>query len=166
MCLRDRVLRGIFSAGLVGFAIVKLGDRVAGARRLMGEASEIMIQVTRFVLEFTPIGTFGLIAALVGGYGFEQLRPLLMFVVALYAACAFHIVVVYGGLLLAHGPNPLKFFRGAFPGMQVGFVASSSFAAMPVSLLLLYTSDAADAMQCVDLGGSRIIKKKRKEIRT
>ena len=128
------VLQVIFFAGLVGFAIVKLGEKVAGMRKLVGEASEIMIQVTRFVLEFTPIGTFGLIAALVGGYGFEQLRPLLMFVVALYAACAFHIVVVYGGLLLAHGLNPLKFFRGAAPGMQVAFVASSSFAALPVSL--------------------------------
>ena len=128
------VLQVIFFAGVVGFAMVKLGERVAGMRKLVGEASEIMIQVTRFVLEFTPIGTFGLIAALVGGYGFEQLRPLLMFVVALYAACAFHVIVVYGGLLLAHGLNPLKFFRGAAPGMQVAFVASSSFAALPVSL--------------------------------
>lgn len=128
------VLQVIFFAGLVGFAIVRLGEKVAGMRKLAGEASEIMIQVTRFVLEFTPLGTFGLIAALVGGYGFEQLRPLLMFVVALYAACAFHIVVVYGGLLLAHGLNPMKFFRGAAPGMQIAFVASSSFAALPVSL--------------------------------
>lgn len=128
------VLQVIFFAGLVGFAIVKLGEKVAGMRKLVGEASEIMIQVTRFVLEFTPLGTFGLIAALVGGYGFEQLRPLLMFVIALYAACAFHILVVYSGLLLTHGLNPLKFFRGAAPGMQVAFVASSSFAALPVSL--------------------------------
>jgi hypothetical protein len=37
-------------------------------------------------------------------------------------ACALHIVVVYSGLLLAHGLNPLKFFRGAAPGMQVAFV--------------------------------------------
>ena len=128
------VLQVIFFAVLVGFAIVKLGEKVAGMRKLVGEASEIMIQVTRFVLEFTPIGTFGLIAALVGGYGFEQLRPLLMFVVALYAACVFHVVVVYSGLLLAHGLNPIKFFRGAAPAMQVAFVASSSFAALPVSL--------------------------------
>ena len=128
------VLQVIFFAGLVGFAIVRLGGRVAGIRALAGEASEVMIQVTRFVLEFTPIGTFGLIAALVGGYGFEQLKPLFNFVVALYAACAFHIIVVYGGLLLAHGLNPLKFFRGAAPGMQVAFVASSSFAALPASL--------------------------------
>jgi Na+/H+-dicarboxylate symporter len=128
------VLQVIFFAGLVGFAFVKLGDKTANLRKLCGEASETMIQVTRFVLEFTPLGTFGLIAALVGGYGFEQLRPLGSFVIALYAACAFHIIVVYSGLLLAHGLNPVKFFRGAAPGMQVGFVASSSFAAMPVSL--------------------------------
>jgi Na+/H+-dicarboxylate symporter len=128
------VLQVIFFAGLVGFAMVKLGDKVAGVRKLVGEASDVMIQVTRYVLEFTPFGTFGLIAALVGGYGFEQLRPLLSFVVALYLACAFHIVVVYSGLLLAHGLNPLKFFRGAAPGMQVAFVASSSYAALPASL--------------------------------
>lgn len=128
------VLQVIFFAGLIGFAFIKLGDRVAGLRKLAGEASETMIQVTRYVLEFTPLGTFGLIAGLVGAYGFEKLLPLGSFVIALYVACAFHIVVVYSGLLLAHGLNPLKFFRGAASAMQVGFVASSSFAAMPVSL--------------------------------
>lgn len=129
-----KVLQVIFFAGLVGFALVKLGDRVAGLRKLAGEASDTMIQITRFVLEFTPLGTFGLIAALIGGYGFEKLLPLGKFVVALYLACGLHIAVVYSALLLAHGLNPLKFFRGAFPGMQVAFVASSSFAALPASL--------------------------------
>ncbi|MCY7354782.1 MAG: dicarboxylate/amino acid:cation symporter [Lysobacter sp.] len=128
------VLQVIFFAGLIGFAFVKLGEKTAGLRKLAGEASETMIQVTRYVLEFTPLGTFGLIAGLVGAYGFEKLLPLGTFVIALYLACALHIVVVYGGLLLAHGLNPLKFFRGAAPAMQVAFVASSSFAAMPVSL--------------------------------
>ncbi|TXK65982.1 dicarboxylate/amino acid:cation symporter [Alkalisalibacterium limincola] len=129
-----RILQVIFFAGLLGFALVKLGERTAGLRRLAGEASDVMIQVTRFVLEFTPLGTFGLIAALVGSYGFERLLPLGNFVFALYLACALHIVFVYGGLLLAHGLNPLKFLRGAAPGMQVAFVSSSSFASMPVAL--------------------------------
>jgi Na+/H+-dicarboxylate symporter len=128
------VLQVIFFAGLIGFAFVKLGEKTANLRRLAGEASETMIQVTRFVLEFTPLGTFGLIAGLVGAYGFEKLLPLGNFVIALYLACALHIVVVYSGLLLAHRLNPLKFFRGAAPAMQIGFVASSSFAAMPVAL--------------------------------
>ena len=129
-----KILQVIFFAGLVGFALVKLGERTARLRALAGEASEMMIQVTRFVLEMTPLGTFGLIAGLVGSYGFEKLLPLGSFVFALYLACALHIVVVYGGLLLAHGLNPLRFFRGAAPGMQVAFVSSSSFASMPVAL--------------------------------
>ena len=128
------ILQVIFFAGLAGFALVNLGGKAASLRELFNQSSELMIQVTRFVLEFTPIGTFGLIAALVGSYGFEQLLPLGRFVVTLYLACAFHIVVVYTGLLLAHGLNPLKFFRGAAPAMEVAFVASSSFAALPLSL--------------------------------
>ena len=128
------ILQVIFFAGLLGFALVKLGEKTTGIRSLMDQGRELMIQVTRFVLEATPLGTFGLIAGLVGSYGFEQLIPLGKFVIALYVACAFHIIVVYSGLLLAHGLNPLKFFRGAAPAMQVGFVASSSFAAMPLSL--------------------------------
>jgi Na+/H+-dicarboxylate symporter len=129
-----KILQVIVFAGLVGFALVKLGDRTAALRKLVGESSEVMIQVTRFVLEMTPLGTFGLIAALVGAYGFEKLLPLGMFVFALYLACAVHIVFVYGGLLLSHGLNPVKFFRGAAPGMQVAFVSSSSFASMPAAI--------------------------------
>ncbi|CAM3362614.1 dicarboxylate/amino acid:cation symporter [Corallococcus sp. ZKHCc1 1396] len=129
-----KMLQVIFFAGLVGFALVKLGERTARLRELVGQASEAMIQVTRFVLELTPLGTFGLIAALVGTYGFERLLPLGTFVLTLYLACALHVVFVYGGLLLAHGLNPLRFFRGAAPGMQVAFVSSSSFASMPVAL--------------------------------
>ncbi len=129
-----KILQVIVFAGLVGFALVKLGEKTMNLRKLVSEASDTMIQVTRFVLEMTPLGTFGLIAALVGSYGFEKLLPLGNFVFALYLACALHIVFVYGGLLLAHGLNPLKFFRGAAPGMQVAFVSSSSFAALPASI--------------------------------
>lgn len=129
-----KILQVIVFAGLVGFALVKLGEKVAGLRKLVGEASDTMVQVTRFVLEMTPLGTFGLIASLVGAYGFEKLLPLGMFVFALYLACAIHIVFVYGSLISLHGLNPLKFFRGAAPGMQVAFVASSSFAAMPAAI--------------------------------
>ncbi len=129
-----KILQVIFFAGLLGLALVKIGEKSARLRALAGEANDGMIQVTRFVLEVTPIGTFGLIAALVGSYGFEKLLPLATFVGALYLACVLQIVVVYGGLLLAHGLNPLAFLRAAFPAMQVAFTSSSSFAAMPIAL--------------------------------
>ncbi|WP_426284822.1 dicarboxylate/amino acid:cation symporter [Luteibacter sp. E-22] len=129
-----KILQVIFFAGLLGLALVKIGEKSARLRTLVTEANDGMIQVTRFVLEVTPLGTFGLIAALVGAYGFEKLLPLATFVGALYLACALQIMVVYGGLLLTHGLNPLKFFRAAFPAMQVAFTSSSSFAAMPIAL--------------------------------
>jgi Na+/H+-dicarboxylate symporter len=152
-----KILQVIFFAGLVGFALVKLGERTARLRALAGEASEMMIQVTRFVLETTPLGTFGLIAGLVGSYGFERLLPLGNFVFALYLACALHIVLVYGSLLLAHGLNPLRFFRGAAPGMQVAFVSSSSFASMPVAMRAVVHNLGVDkdyAAFAVPLGAS------------
>ena len=151
------ILQVIFFAGLVGFALVRIGDKATQLRALVAEANALMIQVTRFVLEFTPLGTFGLIAALVGGYGFEKLLPLGQFVVALYVACALHIAIVYSGLLLAHGLNPLKFFRGASPAMQVAFVASSSFAALPLSLRSAIHNHGVDkdyAAFAVPLGAS------------
>ncbi len=129
-----KILQVIFFAALLGLVLVKIGEKSARVRELFGEANDAMIQVTRFVLEMTPIGTFGLIAALVAGYGFEKLLPLGKFVLALYLACAVQIVVVYGGLLLAHGLSPRRFFRGVFPAMQVAFTSSSSFASMPVAL--------------------------------
>ena len=131
---KGTMLQVIFWAGLCGFALVKLGPKTQGLRTLVDEASKLMVQVTRFVLEFTPLGTFGLIAALVGAYGFEKLLPLGTYVIALYLACALHIAVVYSGLLAAHGLNPLKFFKGAAPGMQIAFVSSSSFASMPAAM--------------------------------
>jgi len=129
-----KMLQVIVFAGLTGFALVKLGDKVTPLRSLIQQASEAMVQVTRFVLEMTPLGTFGLIAALVGSYGFEQLLPLGNFVIAVYLACAIQIIGVYAALLAVHGLNPWRFFRGAAPGMQVGFVSSSSLATMPVAL--------------------------------
>ena len=45
----------------------------------------------------------------------------------------------------------------------VNFSGTSSFREKQPSSCLLYTSDAADDMQCVDLGCRRIIKKKKKK---
>eukprot|EP00825_Cyclidium_porcatum_P024599 TRINITY_DN26991_c0_g1_i3.p2 TRINITY_DN26991_c0_g1~~TRINITY_DN26991_c0_g1_i3.p2 ORF type:complete len:125 (+),score=10.19 TRINITY_DN26991_c0_g1_i3:196-570(+) len=41
--------------------------------------------------------------------------------------------------------------------------AESGIGHFKIMICLLYTSDAADDMQCVDLGGRRIIKKKKRQ---
>ena len=48
-----------------------------------------------------------------------------------------------------------------FRGHKDGQVGDQTAYIFPVSRCLLYTSDAADDLLCVDLGGRRIIKKKK-----
>ena len=89
-----RVLQIIFFSALVGMALVALGDRAQGVRRLVDEGAAVIFRITRWVIQLTPIGVFGLIGSVVGGYGWEALLPLGKFIFAIYAACLFHIFVV------------------------------------------------------------------------
>ena len=128
------VLQVLFFAGIVGAALVSLGEKTAGIRNLVDQGATLVFRITRWVLQLTPIGTFGLIAWVVGRYGLASLLPLGKFIAAMYLACLFHIVVVYGGLLKLHGLKVGRFFRGAAPAMQMAFATSSSLATLPMSL--------------------------------
>jgi Na+/H+-dicarboxylate symporter len=128
------VLQILFFAGLVGAALVALGDKAAETRRLVDQGAAVIFRITRWVLQLTPIGTFGLIAWVVGRYGLASLAPLAKFILAMYLACLFHIVVVYGGLIKAHGLSVARFFRGVLPAQQMAFATSSSLATLPMTL--------------------------------
>ena len=129
-----KVLQIIFFSALVGAALVVLGDRAQTVRRLVDEGAAVVFRTTRWVIQLTPIGVFGLIGSVVGGYGWEALLPLGKFIFAIYAACLFHILIVYSGLLKLHGLKATSFFRGAFAAMQTAFATSSSLGTLPVTL--------------------------------
>lgn len=128
------LLQILFMASLLGAALYVVGDKAHGVNRLLGEAETLVFRITRWVFQLMPLGTFGLIAWVVGQYGFSSLVPLFKFVCVLYGACAFHIVVVYGGLLKLHGLRPHHFFRSVLPAQQMAFVTASSIATLPLSL--------------------------------
>ncbi|NKD76670.1 dicarboxylate/amino acid:cation symporter [Haematospirillum sp. H1815] len=128
------VLQVLFVSLLFGGSLAVLGERAALLRSCVTQANEAVMQIVRLVLQLTPIGTFGLIAWVVGTSGAESLLPLGHYILALYVACLFHLFVVYGGLLSLHGLDPRKFFRGVAPAMQVAFVTASSFASLPLTL--------------------------------
>lgn len=129
-----KVLQILFFSALVGAALVALGHRAQTARRFVDEGASIVFRITRWVIQLTPIGVFGLIGSVVGGYGWEALLPLGKFILAIYAACLFHILVVYSGLLKLHGLKVRSFFRGAFAAQQTAFATSSSLGTLPVTL--------------------------------
>jgi Na+/H+-dicarboxylate symporter len=128
------VLQVLVFAGIVGAALAAVGDKAAVVRTLVDQGTSLVFQITKWVLQLTPIGTFGLIAWVVGRYGLASLAPLAKFILAMYLACLFHIIVVYGGLLKLHGLSPARFFRSVLPAQQMAFATSSSFATLPMTL--------------------------------
>jgi Na+/H+-dicarboxylate symporter len=86
------------------------------------------------VIRLAPIGTLGLIGNAVASYGWDLLAPLAKFTTAVYVGCAIVLFVVYPVLLVAAGRlNPVRFFAGAWPAIELAFVSRSSVGTMPVT---------------------------------
>src|SRR3989344_1470838 len=71
-----KVLQILFFSALVGAALVALGARAQAARRFVDEGASIVFRITRWVIQLTPIGVFGLIGSVVGGDVWGGLLPL------------------------------------------------------------------------------------------
>jgi uncharacterized protein len=129
-----KVLQIIVFAALIGIAINKVGDKAEPLKHAFEAGAEVMFQLTRMVLQLTPVGVFGLMAWVVGEYGLSTLLPLGKFIAAIYLAALIHIIFVYGGLVkLGAGLSPLQFFRKAMPAQLVAFSTASSFGTLPAS---------------------------------
>lgn len=128
------VLQIIVFAALFGIAINKVGEKADPMKKLMQSGAEVMYQITRMVLQLTPIGVFGLMAWVVGSFGLATLLPLAKFIGAIYLACLIHILVVYGGLVKCFGGMSYKqFFKAVLPAQLVAYSSASSYGTLPVS---------------------------------
>ncbi len=128
------MLQLLFLASVFGAGLYALNDKVASIRAGVMQIETLIHLITRWVLQLSPLGTFGLIAWVVGQYGLTSLMPLAKFTIALYIACLVQIMVVYGGIIKLHGLSVHKFFRSIFSAQQMAFATSSSVATLPLSL--------------------------------
>ncbi|MFN3808968.1 dicarboxylate/amino acid:cation symporter [Asticcacaulis sp.] len=129
-----QVLSVVFVALFAGAGLSALGERAAQLKTLVSQGSQLMFKLTRWVIQLTPFGVFGLIASVVGSYGLESLTPLLSFIGAIYLACLIHVFVVYPVLLKLHGLRVVAFYKGVFEAQQTAFFTCSSLGTLPVSL--------------------------------
>jgi Na+/H+-dicarboxylate symporter len=127
------VLQILVISLVVGTAALKAGE--AGKPFLAFNASALVVvrKVLWWVIRLTPVGTIGLLGTAVAKYGWDALGQLSQFAVAIYIGLFLVLLVVYPALLAAHGLNPLRFFRAAWPAMQLGFVSRSSIGTLPVT---------------------------------
>ncbi|MYW01535.1 cation:dicarboxylase symporter family transporter [Streptomyces sp. SID3343] len=128
------VLQIVFLAVVVGAATLSVG---AKAEPII-KGAEIILEVVQkalwWVIKLSPLGTLGLIGKSVATYGWDLVKPLGTFTVDIYVGCAIVLFVVYPLLLALVGKvNPLHYYKGAWPAIQLAFVSRSSVGTMPVT---------------------------------
>jgi Na+/H+-dicarboxylate symporter len=129
-----QVLQIVFMAAVVGVAALKLGEKAAPLLSL-GEAVLALLQKALWwIIRLAPVGTIGLIGTAIKDYGWELIGKYATFTADIYIGCALVLFGVYPLLLATVAKvNPLQFFRGAWPAIQLAFVSRSSVGTMPLT---------------------------------
>lgn len=132
--VEGNVLQIVFLALVVGAAALLVGPPAEPFVELNRALLGIVQKALWWVIRLAPIGTLGLIGNAVATYGWDLLAPLARFTTAVYVGCAIVLFVVYPLLLVGAGRlNPVRFFAGAWPAIQLAFVSRSSVGTMPVT---------------------------------
>ena len=127
------VLQIVVIAITIGIAALRVGEAAAPFLALNEAVLKITRRILGWIIQLTPLGTVGLLGSAVAQYGWDGLAPLCRFGLAVYLGLLIQLLLVYPMLLLAHGLDPRRFFRGAWPAIQLGFVSRSSIGTLPVT---------------------------------
>jgi Na+/H+-dicarboxylate symporter len=132
--VNGKVLQIVFLGIVVGIAAIKVGKKAEPFINFTKSLLAITQKALWWVIRLSPLGVLGLIGKSVSQYGWDLLAPLATFTIDVYIGCAIVLFVVYPILLSAVAKvNPLKFFAGAWPALQLAFVSRSSVGTMPVT---------------------------------
>lgn len=129
------MLQIIIFALFLGISITLVGDKAKPFFDFFDSMAEVCYKIVAIIMEFGPIGVFGLIAPVVAEHGASALLPLLKVIIAVYLSCIVHAVLVYSGAVyLFTKMNPIMFFKGAAPAMMLAFTTSSSSGTLPITM--------------------------------
>lgn len=129
------ILAVIFFSILVGVAILALREKAEPVRQLFASGAEVILVITRLVMEAAPFGVFALIAWVTGTAGASVFAHVALLAAALITGCLIQVLVVHGGLLRIAARLPvIPFFRDIPDALLVAFSTSSSAATLPVAM--------------------------------
>lgn len=99
---------------------------------------EIMMKVTLFVIKFTPLGIFGIVAAIVAEHSGNLLNifgRMGMYMLTVIGALTIHAFITLPLLMkILGGSNPIKHARGMSVPLLTAFSTSSSSATLPLTM--------------------------------
>lgn len=129
------ILPCIVFAVFFGLAINVAGKKAKPVLDFLEALSESMYSLTALVMRFAPYGVACAMAYTVGLYGLAILLSLGKFLIAVYAACIFHALLVFCGILIFMARvSPFPFFRGMRDAIILAASTNSSSCTLPVSM--------------------------------
>lgn len=129
------IIFSLFLAVAITIESARKPETMKPVKDFINSFTRVMFRVTQLVIRFTPYGVFGLMVAMSGKYGIATLLPLGKVILAVYIACALHMLITYGSLVsFVAKVNPLRFLRKIYPVLAVAFTTRSSYATLPVNL--------------------------------
>lgn len=138
MSSNGQMLSIIFFAMLFGFFITRIKtDYQVLLTDFFNAFFEVMMKLTLFIIKFTPLGIFGLVAEKVAQqdnlYALMQSMGLYMAVVVI--GLAIHSILTLPVLIRLIGKtNPLKHFKAMQTPLLTAFSTSSSSATLPLTI--------------------------------
>lgn len=130
-----QALQIILIAFMVGLAMVSLGERVAGIRKGFSEANTLLMKITSVIIEFAPIGIFGLMANMVSSFDMSAINGVFKFVVTILGGLGIHALVTLPILFkLFSGRSLTRFVQSVYPALFSAFSTASSSATLPITL--------------------------------
>ncbi len=132
----------IFFSIMIGYFITKVAEKYKSPLiNLFNGGFEVMMKLTSFIIKFTPLGIFGIVAGVVAEQAGDR-ASLLEIVgrLGLYMLCvllglAFHAFVTLPLILRFIGKaNPWKHFKAVTTPLLTAFSTSSSSATLPLTM--------------------------------
>jgi proton glutamate symport protein len=121
----------IFFSVLFGLGVAAIGDRGKPVLAFFQGVADAMFFVTNLIMKFAPFGVFALIGVTVSKFGLESLIPMGKLMILVYAAMAFFIIFVLGGIAKLVGVNIFSFLKLLKEELILAYSTSSSETVLP-----------------------------------
>lgn len=119
---------------LIGILIITFGRNISfPIDELFEGFNEFMMIITNWVIAFSPIGIFGLIAQLIITTGVASFIPLLKYMLVVVVGLLIHAFIIIPLIIkMVMKCSPLSVAKDVFTSLTTGFSTASSAATLPI----------------------------------
>ena len=126
---KGNVMQVIFFTFVFGIALVMLGEKAAGVTKFMSDCAQII-----YIMIYSPIGVFALMASTVAAYGSQLFGGLAKFVFTDWTGCLL-IWLIFSGIVKAYtGIDYRKLCKAMAPIWINTIATNSSAGTIPITL--------------------------------